>query len=62
MKGENYTSDFKRKPGLQSQIGTKTISIKPNKNWKITYGFVTMENKKNKLTETVKFTYFSVDE
>lgn len=88
LNGENHTSDFKRKPGLQSQIGTKTISIMPNKNWKIKYaytyknsggkrkkvktpssfslkkdynGFVTMENKKNKLTETVKFILMSMN-
>ena len=89
LDGDDCTSDYKRKPGLQSQRGVKTISIKPNKNWKIKYaytyktpggkrkkvknpssfslkknydGFVTMENKKNKLTETVKFTYMNFDD
>lgn len=86
LNGEDRTSEYNTKVGSQSRTYTKTISITPNKNWRIksayihkTYngkpqkvktpssfslkedydGFVIMENKKNKLTETVRFTYWN---
>ena len=85
LNGEDRTSEYRTKVGSQEKTYTKTISITPNKNWKVksayihkTYngtpqkvkkpssfslkegydGFVIMENKKNKLTETVAFTYW----
>lgn len=86
LNGEDSTSNYNTKVGPQSTSGAKTISITPNKNWRIKYayihktyngklqkvktpssfslkedydGFVVMENKKNKLIETIRFTYWN---